>query len=233
MERIIPMTHPSKNSDKTKRIFIVEDHPIFRIGLTDLIEQEKDLSVCGTAEDVRTAMDGIKDLTPDLVIVDLGLKTSSGLDLLEQLQSANKHLPVLILSTYDEQIYAERCLHAGALGYINKKEASDSVINAVRHIFKGNIFLSEKMTTSILKKCRKGTDSFTASPVKLLTNRELEVFNLIGQGMVPGAIANRLHLSAKTVYSHTERIKDKLGIKHSSELVRFAALWADNERFQE
>lgn len=226
---MVEMTNNLHDSHNIKRILIVEDHPIFRMGLTDLIEQENDLEVCGSAEDVFSAQKTLAKLNPDLVIIDLALKKSSGLELLEQIKSQYSHLPVLVLSSYDEQIYAERCLQAGAQGYINKKEASESVIKAIRQIFQGNIFLSEKMTAAILNKLRNTPATPGASPVKNLTNRELEVFSLIGKGMVPGAIAKRLHISAKTVYSHTERIKEKLGIKHSSELVRFAALWVETE----
>jgi DNA-binding NarL/FixJ family response regulator len=211
-----------------KRIMIVEDHPVFRMGLTDLIEQENDLEVCGSSEDVHTALEAIARLRPDLLILDLALKSSNGMDLLQQIGSQYRHLPVLVLSTYDEQIYAERCLHAGARGYINKKEASESIISAVRWIFSGNIYLSENMTSKVLKKFQRSRSALTESPVHLLTNRELEVFNLIGKGMVPSAIARELCLSTKTVYSHTERIKEKLGFKHSSELVRFAALWGES-----
>ncbi len=216
------------NFKELRHIFIVEDHPIFRKGLADLIEQEEDFKICGSAEDVSSAFNAIVKLMPDLVILDLALKTSNGMDLLDQLKREYENIPILILSTYDEQIYAERCLRAGARGYINKKEASDSVIHAMRQIFNGNVFLSETMTGAILNKFHKRADSLSTSPVEVLTNRELEVFTLIGNGMVPAAIAQRLHLSAKTVYSHTERIKDKLGIRHSPELVRFAALWVEN-----
>lgn len=216
-------------TDTVKRILIVEDHPIFRMGLSDLIDHEDDLMVCGVAEDVNSARRAIAELKPDLVILDLALKTSNGLDLLRLINMENKNMPVLVLSMHDEQVYAERCLHAGARGYINKKEASESVISAIREIFLGNVFLSARMTTAILNKFRSQPGSITDSPLKILTSRELEVFNLIGQGMVPAAIANRLHLSPKTVYAHTERIKDKLGIKHSAELVRFAALWGEGE----
>jgi len=212
-----------------RRILIVEDHPIFRMGLSDLIQHETDLEICGSAEDVNGALEAIASCRPDLLILDLALKTSNGLDLLKQVSAEYKHLPVLVLSTYDEQIYAERCLHVGARGYINKKEASESIVRAIRWIFSGNIYLSETMTAKILNKYQACPGVVTGPPVSILTNRELEVFNLIGKGMVPAAIAGSLHLSTKTVYSHTERIKEKLGFKHSSELVRFAALWAESE----
>lgn len=223
------MTSLPSDGVTAKRILIVEDHPIFRMGLSDLIEQENDLVVCGVAEDVNTAQKAIAELHPDMVILDLALRTSNGLDLLNFIHSEYIHLPVLVLSMHDEQVYAERCLHAGARGYINKKEVSESVIKGIRQILKGNVFLSEEMTASILNKFQNRPGCPGSSPLKILTNRELEVFQLIGKGMVPGAIAQRLHLSAKTVYTHTERIKEKLGIRHTPELVRFSALWAEKE----
>jgi DNA-binding NarL/FixJ family response regulator len=223
------MTSPPDKSAEVKNILIVEDHPIFRMGLADLIEHEDDFAVCGFAEDVTSARSALATLTPDLLILDLALKSSSGMDLLREITADYSKLPVLVLSMHDEEVYAERCLHAGARGYINKKEASESVITAIRHIFAGNVFLSQKMTVTILNKFQQGPGGITDSPLKSLTARELEVFQLIGKGMAPAAIAKRLYLSPKTIYAHTERIKDKLGIAHSSELVRYAALWVESE----
>jgi len=199
------------------------------MGLSDLIALEPDLEVCGNFEDVNSGIQGIAEMEPDLLILDLALKTSNGMDLLKHVSCHYRRLPVLVLSTYDEQIYAERCLQAGARGYVNKKEASDSVVRAIRCIFSGNIFLSENMTARVLKKFQKNPSIVNDSPVNVLTNRELEVFYLIGKGLVPFKIAEQLHVSTKTVYSHTERIKEKLGFAHSSELVRFAALWVESE----
>ena len=226
------MTTENQEKNRKKKILIVEDHPIFRMGLADLIEQEPDFNVCGHSESVTDAVKVVEQTSPDLVIVDLSLKTSNGLDLIKILNEEKSQLPVLVLSSYDENIYAERCLHAGARGYINKKEASELVIEAIRKIFSGNIFLSPKMTDTVLNKFQSGSASEITPSVTRLTNRELEVFTLIGQGMIPGDIAKSLHISAKTVYSHTERIKEKLKINHSSELVRFAALWAERDKDQ-
>ncbi len=212
-----------------KRILIVEDHPIFRMGLSDLIQQENDLEVCGAVEDVRSACRAVIELEPDLVIIDLSLKKSNGFDLLCRLTDENKKLPVLVLSMHDEQIHAERCLRAGARGYINKKEASECVITAIRQIFKGNIFLSKNMTATILNKFQNNPYDLAVSPLNRLTSRELEVFYLVGKGMISADIARQLHLSAKTIGSHKERIKEKLGLKNSAELVRYAVLWVEKE----
>lgn len=223
------MEKPCTGPASAIRILIVEDHPIFRMGLTDLLHQEKDLAVCGTAEDLKSACRAVKELQPDLVILDLSLKKSSGFELLGRLHDEHKQLPVLVLSMHDEQIHAQRCLCAGARGYINKKEASESVILAIRQILKGNIFLSEAMTAAVLKKLHSHPSRLSASPVESLTSRELEVFYLTGKGMIPAQIARRLNLSAKTVGTHKERIKEKLGLKNSSELARYAVLWVEKE----
>lgn len=217
------------NTPLVRQIFIVEDHPIFRMGLADLIEQEPELRVCGTAEDVPSALEKIAIKGPDLVIVDLGLKSGSGMDLIRALGDESPELPMLVLSSYDEQVYAERCIGAGARGYIHKKEAADLVIEAIDRILSGDVFLSSRMTAAVLNQLKRGPALSRGSRVETLTNRELEIFTLIGKGKIPGAIAEKLHISAKTVYSHTDRIKEKIGIKHSSELVRFAALWVERQ----
>jgi DNA-binding NarL/FixJ family response regulator len=203
------------------------------MGLSDLIQQEDDLLVCGTAEDVKNAVRAVEELKPDLVIIDLSLKKSNGFELLCKLKDENKKLSVLVLSMHDEQIHAERCLRAGARGYINKKEASESVITAIRQILNGHIFLSENMTATILKKFQNRPSDLGVSPVKSLTSRELEVFYLMGKGMISADIAKQLFLSAKTIGTHKERIKEKLGLRNSAELVRYAVLWVEKEGEQE
>ncbi|GAB6905100.1 Oxygen regulatory protein NreC [Desulfosarcina cetonica] len=224
------MTQSSDNAvDAPRRILIVEDHPIFRMGLVDLIEQEPDLCVCGAVEDVDEARQAIGDLAPDLVIVDLSLKQSNGFDLVQTINAEHTSLPVLVLSMHDEQIHAERCLRAGARGYINKKETSESVITAIRHILAGNIFLSASMTATILNKFQKNPARLAGSSLSGLTSRELEVFYMIGRGMTPARIADRLQLSVKTIGTHKERIKEKLGLKNAAELVRYAVLWVEKE----
>jgi len=216
-------------NESPRRILIVEDHPIFQMGLVDLIQQEADLCVCGTAADVDDACRAIESLDPDLVMVDLSLKRSNGFNLLRRIDAQHSGLPVLVLSMHDEKIHAERCLRAGARGYINKKETSDSVITAIRRIMAGHIFLSAGMTDDILSRFQSHSTDLTLSPPQCLTERELEVFYLIGRGMAPSGIADRLHLSVKTIGTHKERIKEKLGIKSAAELVRFAVLWIEKE----
>ena len=223
------MTCTPNFRDPPHRILIVEDHPIFQMGLVDLIEQESDLTVCGTAEDVGDAMAAVGGLHPELVILDLSLKRSNGFELLRRLGAGESRPPILVLSMHDETIHAERCLRAGARGYINKKETSDLVITAIRRILAGNIFLSAGMTDAVLNRFQKNAAGPTLAPVECLTGRELEVFYLIGRGMTPAQIADRLHLSVKTIGTHKERIKEKLGIKSAAELVRFAVLWLDKE----
>lgn len=214
---------------ENKRILIVEDHPIFRMGLEDLIQQEKDLVVCGTAEDVGEARKAIARLAPDMVIVDLSLKHSNGFELVRQVVQDNKELPILVLSMHDESVHAERCLLAGARGYINKEEASESVIRAIRQILRGEIFLSEKMISHVLKKYKNRPTDLGQSPMQSLSPRELEVLYLVGKGLRSSAIAGRLNLSVKTIGTHKERIKEKLGLKSSLELVRYAIVWIEKE----
>lgn len=210
------------------RILIVEDHPIFRMGLKELIELEADMTVCGEAEDVPAAVRRIRSLDPDLIVLDLALKESSGIDLIHQLRAEKQKIPILVLSMHDESIHAQRCILAGAGGYIMKQEASTSVLTAIRTILSGNLYVSQTIMTRLLNQWRSTDDSFKSSPVDHLTDRELEVFRKIGLGLQPSEIARHLGLSVKTVGTHRERIKEKMGFKHGGELVRFAVLWTES-----
>jgi DNA-binding NarL/FixJ family response regulator len=225
------MQRPARHPPSKSRILIVEDHPIFRMGLEDLVNQEEDMQVCGHAEDVAAACKALRTLKPDLAIVDLSLRDSNGFDLLRQTLDVKPSIPILVLSMHDESVHAERCLLAGARGYINKEEASECVIRAIRQLLKGEIFLSERMTATVLKKFQARPDSLGTSPLQSLSAREIEVLYLIGKGMSSGAIANRLKVSVKTVGTHKERIKEKLGLKHTSELARHAVIWVEKELF--
>ena len=212
----------------TKKILLVEDHPIFRLGLGELINQETDLTVCGGAESVSAALRAIEDLQPDLVVADITLQDSDGIDLVKEVNRLYKHLPVLILSMHDEFLYAERALHAGARGYVMKQEAMESVVLAIRHVLAGKVYLDDAMKEHILSNIADGTASSDKPPIERLTDRELEVFSLIGLGFTTREIARKLHLSIKTIGTYRERIKDKLNLKHATELVRYAVHWEKN-----
>lgn len=216
---------------KEKKILIVEDHPIFRMGMCELINQENDLTVCGSAEDVPEAMDLIKLHKPDLVIVDLSLKSSNGMTLIKEMNKYYKKIPVLVLSMHEESLHAKRCLLAGAKGYLMKHETKDSIIEAIRRIFAGKKYISQRVMDTLLDKLGEESETDQKFLIHGLTDRELEIFQLIGKGFSSGQIAGQLNLSVKTISAHRERIKQKLGAKTSGELVRYAVLWLETELF--
>jgi len=206
-----------------KRILVVEDHPIFRLGLRELINQETDLEVCGESESVVDAWRKIASLEPDLVVADITLPGSDGLDLVKEVhRRCGKLLPVLVLSMHDEFLYAERALHAGARGYIMKQQAMESVVSAIRQVLAGKVYLSERVKEHILSTLADRPADEHKLPIERLADRELEVLRLIGQGLSTREIAHRLHLSIKTIGTYRERLKEKLRLKHANELVRFA-----------
>jgi DNA-binding NarL/FixJ family response regulator len=211
----------------TKRmIFIVDDHPIVRQGLALLINREPDLAVCGDAEEAGSALDRIEELKPDLVVLDISLNGPDGLDLLKTIRARDLNLPVLILSMMDEVLYAERGLRAGANGYIMKQQATEQVLVAIRRILGGEIYVSERMSNKMLHLFVGGSPAaHQSSPVADLTDRELEVFRLIGEGHGTRQIADELHLSIKTVESYQAHIKEKLLLKNGRELVQRAIQW--------
>lgn len=207
-----------------KQILIVEDHPVFRLGLAELINQEPDLSVCGGTDDVNTALEQIADLTPDMAIVDITLKNRDGLELVKEISRRHRLLPVLVLSMHDESLYARRALAAGARGYIMKQEASESIIHAIRCVLDGRVYASESLMGEILSQM-VGGGAADRPVMDRLTDRELQVFQLIGRGRTTREIAETLHLSQKTIGTYKERIKEKLQIKNAAELIRFAVHW--------
>ena len=213
----------SDSAGATKsRIFIVDDHPIVRQGLALLINREPDLSVVGDAEETCTAMLRIGETKPNLVVVDISLNGPDGLDLLKEIRIHQPSLPVLILSMLDESVYAERALRAGANGYIMKQEATERVLVAIRRILGGEIYVSDRMANRMLHKYVSGSGPETTSPIAELSDRELEVFRLIGEGHATRQIAEELHISVKTVESYRSHIKDKLSLKTGRELVQRA-----------
>ena len=214
-----------RQTKKTVRILIVDDHPIVREGLAARIGRQGDLQVCGEAEDVAGALELVKTAKPDLVIVDLSLKSGQGLDLIKKISLRAPDTKMLVSSMYDESLYAERALRAGALGYINKQEMSDKIIDAIRHVMEGKIFLSPRMTERLLQRAVGTTPQITPSPVESLSDRELEIFKMIGKGKTTRQIAGELHLSVKTVETQRENIKGKLSLTSSAELSREAVQW--------
>ncbi len=205
------------------RVFIVDDHPLVREGLTIRINREKDLTVCGDAENVSTALKSIADSKPDIVIADLTLKDESGLRLIENLLLENKELLILVLSMHDESIYAEKCLKAGARGYIMKEESPERVLSAIRSVLKGELYVGNELKEKLLNKFFKGNPDEVKSPVQILSNREFEVYQLVGKAFTAKEISGQLNIGAKTVENHIKSIKKKLHLKRSREIIIHAA----------
>ena len=214
--------HEKTNVAGKRRIFVVDDHPIVRQGLAQLINNEQDLVVCGQGEEAYQSLRAIKEARPDLALVDVSLKDSDGIELLKELRAAVPDLPVLILSMHDESLYAERALRAGARGYIMKQEAPQTLLSAVRKVLAGDVYVSEKMGAALLQRIVGGKKPGGDLPMDRLTDRELEIFGMIGAGQSVKEIADKLFLSVKTVEAHREHIKEKLNLKSSAELLRFA-----------
>jgi DNA-binding NarL/FixJ family response regulator len=223
-------TYKSQNLGVKKRILVVDDHPIIRQGLALMVNREADLVVCGEAEDATGAMLVMESAHPDVLIVDISLNGPDGLDLLKNIRTTHPTLPVLILSMHDESIYAERALRAGANGYIMKQEATEKVLIAVRRILNGQIYVSDRIANKMLKHYITGSGSLKDSSISDLSDRELEVFRLIGEGHGTRQIAEELHLSVKTVESYQAHIKDKLSLRSSRELMQHAIQWNMNEK---
>jgi DNA-binding NarL/FixJ family response regulator len=219
--------------DGKSRIFIVDDHTMFREGLRQLIEREPDLTVCGDVAGAEEALASIGELKPDLAIVDLSLSGGTGIDLIKTLKNKYADLPVLVVSMHEESLYAERALHAGANGYVMKQEPAKTVKAAIRKVLGGDIHLSEKMATSLLGKLMRGGQAEPpGSPIEKLSDRELEVFRMLGQGKMTRQIAEELNLTIATINSFRNRIKEKLGLKNSAELVLHAIQWTREGTFE-
>lgn len=208
-----------------KRILIVDDHPLVRTGFSQLIAAEPDLDVCGEAADEAEALRLVSATQPDLVIIDLSLAGGSGLNLIERIKARHPETSMLVASMHDESLFAERVLAAGALGYINKQEAPNKIIKAIQRVLSGRVFVSDEMTERLLGGLTGASNTPGQSPLERLSNRELEVFELIGRGMTTGKIADHLQLSIKTIETHRENIKKKLGLSSGQELTRRAMYW--------
>jgi len=215
----------AKPQPEKSRILIVDDHPLFREGLQQMIDRHPALVVCGQAPDAAAAMVAVAELKPDLVLVDISLEGSNGIDLIKMLKAKYDELPILVVSMHDESLYAERALRAGALGYIMKNQPAKIVKDAIFKVLGGDIFLSEKMSSSVLGKLLKGKSEQPVSPIEQLSNRELEVFQMLGEGKASRQIAEELDLTIPTIHSFRNRIKEKLQVRNSTEMLLHAMQW--------
>ncbi len=211
------------------RVYIVDDHTMFREGLRQLIEYDPGLTVCGDAADAATAIQGIRQSRPDVVIVDITLADSSGLDLVKTLRSEQEDLPVLVVSMHEESLYAERALRSGAMGYVMKNEPARTVTAAIHSVLRGEMYLSKKMSTSVISRFVHGEAEKPMSPREILRDRELEVFRMLGQGKGTRQIAQDLGLSIPTIQSFRNRIKEKLHLNSAPDLVLHAIHWVQSE----
>jgi DNA-binding NarL/FixJ family response regulator len=208
-----------------KGIVIVDDHPLVRERLAEIINREPDLAVCGEAENRHDALEIIASSSPSLALVDLTLKDSDGLELIKDVHSRWPHLLVLVVSMHDESLYAERAIRAGAHGYITKQEATRNMLLAIRRVLAGNIYLNDRISTRIIARLTSRAAPVAASPAELLADRELQVFELTGRGFNTRQIASRLRIAVKTIETYRARIRQKLNLKTPSELLQFAIAW--------
>jgi DNA-binding NarL/FixJ family response regulator len=218
---------PSGNVAQKSRVFIVDDHPLVREGLANLINRQDDLIVCGEAEDSAQAIASIKKAQPDVALIDISLKNESGLELVKHLENQFPQVALIVLSMHDEDLYAERALRAGARGYVMKREASKSVLASIRRVLKGEVYVSKRIVKRIAKRLISSREAVATSPVERLSDRELEIFRLLGQGCTTSQIARDLNLSLKTVQEYCARAKEKFGVKSLLELLRAAVRWED------
>ena len=216
----------SKLPSEKSRIFLVDDHAMFREGLRQLIDREPDLAVCGDAAEAETALQEIRRLKPDLIVVDITLGGTSGIDLIKAIKSENEDFPVLVVSMHDESLYAERSLRAGAMGYVMKQEPAKTVKTAIRKVLAGDMHLSEKMSSSVITKFMHGPDEVPPTPLEKLSDRELEVFQMLGMGKGVRQIAEEMNVTIPTVNSFRNRIKEKLQLKSSTEVMLHAIHWS-------
>jgi DNA-binding NarL/FixJ family response regulator len=214
------------NSKQRARVLIVDDHPAVREALAMRISRQSDLEVCGEAGDVSDALRLVAETQPDVAVIDISLKTGCGVDLIKRIKGRNDAVRMLVWSTHSESLYAERALRAGALGYINKDQATDKIVEVIRRVLEGKVYLSDAMTQTMLQRAvGQGTQEASDSPLDALADRELEVFRFLGQGMKTAEIAERMHLSVKTIETYRDRIRAKLNLSDGTALAHFATKW--------
>jgi DNA-binding NarL/FixJ family response regulator len=216
------------NQPDKKRIFLVDDHPLVREWLTNLINQQPDLKVCGEAENAPAALTAIPAARAELAMVDLNLANSSGIELIKDLKDLHPGVPVLVLSMHDESLYAERVFRAGARGYVNKRETANKVIEAIRRVLDGKLYIGEKTAEILAGRAMRG-QAADRSAIEMLSDRELQVFDKLGQGIGTRQIAEDFHVSVKTVQEYCARIKEKLNLNNATELLREAVRWRESK----
>jgi DNA-binding NarL/FixJ family response regulator len=221
---------PSNDKTGAARVLIVDDHPLLRRGISQLIDREGDLAVVGEAADAFKAITAIETTKPDIVLVDITLNGASGIELVKNVKARFPGLKMLVFSMHDESVYAHRALRAGASGYIMKEEGTEKVLTALRKVLRGEVYLSESLSNRLLHTMVKGNDQPAPSPVEGLSDRELEIFTLIGNGSGTRAIAETLHLSVKTIETHRAHIKEKLQLQNAADLVHRAIQWVQSEQ---
>ena len=218
-----------KTTEKKTQVLIVDDHPVIRDGLVTIINHERDLNVCGQAEDAYIALKAVAELKPDIVVTDISLKSSDGIELTKNIKARYPGLPVIIFSIHDESIYAERALLAGAKAYLMKDEVSENVIKAIRTVLNGEIYVSSEISKKFLHKIAENKAGSTKTQIESLSDREFEIFRLIGEGLKASQIAKQLHLSTKTIETYRSRIKEKLNLPNAAELLRYSIKWAKSQ----
>jgi DNA-binding NarL/FixJ family response regulator len=217
----------TEKPNSRRRIFIVDDHPLVREGLANLINQQPDLVVSGQAEDAAQALAGIGASRAELALIDISLKTASGLELVKDLKLHHPDVALVVLSMHDEMLYAERAIRAGARGYVMKRETTKEVLTAIRRVLQGDVYVSERVVNLMARRLGSSRKTAASSPVEQLSDRELEIFRLLGQGRTTSQIATDLHLSLKTVQAYCARAKEKFGVDSLTELLRAAIRWED------
>jgi DNA-binding NarL/FixJ family response regulator len=222
-----------KKQDKTNenktQVLIVDDHPVVRDGLTTIINHEQDLNVCGEADDAYQALKAATELKPDVIVVDISLKNSDGIELTKSIKARHPKLSIIVFSVHDESLYAERALLAGAKAYLMKDAVSENIIKAIRTVLSGEIYVSNTISKKLLHKIAGDKAGTTKTPIENLSDREFEIFRLIGEGYKASQIAKQLHLSTKTIETYRSRIKEKLNLPNAAELLQYSIKWAKSQ----
>jgi DNA-binding NarL/FixJ family response regulator len=223
----------NKKQDKTNesktQVLIVDDHPVVREGLATIINHERDLNVCGEAEDAYQALKAVTELKPDVVVIDISLKNSDGIELTKSIMAEHPKLSVIVLSVHDESLYAERALLAGAKAYLMKDAVSENIVKAIHTVLSGEIYVSKAVLKKFLHKIAKDKPGTTKTSIEKLSDREFEVFRLVGEGYKASQIAKQLHLSTKTIETYRSRIKEKLNLPNAAELLQYSIKWAKSQ----